>query len=114
MKNNFTKEDLKPGDIVVTKSEGKYMYIGDYMVRSKDWIGMEAYDKNLKLTYKGLNEVDSFDVVKVLRPKGYTVLEHNWEYADLIWERKEVKVEEMTLEEVCKALGKEIKIVKSK
>lgn len=114
MKNNFTKKDLKPGDILVTKSRGNYMYIGDYMVRSNGWTAMEEYDKNLKLKYRGLKEIDSFDIIKVLRPKDCTVLEHNWEYADLIWERKEVKVEEMTLEEVCKALGKEIKIVKSK
>lgn len=113
MKNNFTKEDLKPGDILVTKSKGKYMYIGDHMVCSKDWIGMEEYDKNLKLKNRGLlRETDSFDVVKVLRPKGYTVLERHWEYADLIWKREETV--EMTLEEVCEALGKNIKIVKSK
>ena len=114
MKNNFTKEDLKPGDILVTKSKGMYMYIGDYMVRSNSWTTMNEYYKNLKLKYRGLHETNSFDIVKVLRPKDYTILEHNWKYADLIWEREEVEMEEMTLEEVCKALGKEIKIVKSK
>lgn len=114
MKDGFTKEDLKPGDILITKSKGMYMYIGDYIVRSNGWIATEEYDENLKLKHRGLKEIDSFDIVKVLRPKDYTVLEHNWEYADLIWEREEVEIEEMTLEEVCKALGKEIKIVKSK
>jgi hypothetical protein len=38
----------------------------------------------------------------------FNAFEHN--YGTLVYERKEV--EEMTLEEVCKALGKEIKIVK--
>lgn len=114
MKDNFTKKDLKPGDIFVTKSKGSYMYIGDYMVRSNGWTQIEEYDENLKLKYRGLREPDSFDIIKVLRPKNNEVLEQNWKYADLIWERKEIEVEEMTLEEVCKALGKEIKIVKSK
>jgi hypothetical protein len=47
-------------------------------------------------------KVDAYDI---------DVLDDN--YHTLIWERKEKpKPVEMTIEEICKALGKEIKIVK--
>lgn len=52
------------------------------------------------------------DIVKVYQPisnKDYG----KYKIMELIWERKE-PVEEMTMEEICKALGKTVKIVKEK
>ena len=63
---------------------------------------------------------DAFDDVEYAREKGYTILE----FSDFDWSREFTKAdlktgdvvlrrngEEMTLEQVCKLLGKEIKII---
>ena len=60
------------------------------------------------------NDEDSDDVIAVRRPKQpyecqFCAFDEG--FGELIYERKD-EPEEMTLEEICKALGKEIKIVK--
>lgn len=116
MKKEFTKKDLKNGDVIkyrngdtgvvcietgtVIMDENEYMlvnnicddltHLNEYGIKNKEW-----------------------DVVAVRRPNTPAdcrpcAFKHKC--GTLIYER----VEEMTLEEVCKALGKEIKIVKEK
>ena len=56
---------------------------------------------------------EEYDIVAVRRPryKGDCMFKaFEFELGELVYERKEV--EEMTLAEVCKLLGKEIKIIK--
>ena len=111
MKRTFTKADLRGGDMVkrrdgqvcvVFAEVGAIAYQDGYDI-------LEAYRDDLtnKHGYKDL------DIIAVHRPtKGvecrFDCFEHN--YVNLVSEREEV--EEMTLAEVCKLLGKNIKIVK--
>ena len=106
------KAMLQNHDIVVTKSYGLYMYYADpnIFVNSKGYNLVDNYNENLMIFD---NDDDDFNIVEIKRPKGwYQFIERNWEDAEVIWKRPEVV--EMTLEEICEALGKNVKIVKSK
>lgn len=71
------------------------------------WFKLKNYNNDL--TDKKLPE---FDVVKIYESNSPTLKDlFNEENLVLIWERtKEEEVEEMTIEDICKALGKKIKI----
>jgi len=117
MKKEFKKSDLKTGD-QIEKSNGKRFVImlgtqgGDCYVEigGMVWGNMDGFDENLKDT-GGYHE---FDVSKVYR-SGYQhkYTSKEFDEHELIWKREE-EPQEMTLEEVCKELGREIKIVKNK
>ena len=114
--NDFYSVKLRNGDIDLILKNGlaKEGY-GTFKPEGGCRCYMEEYHDDL--THK---HCELYDIVAVRKPdknpsmytyirkffnqdkSGYT---YKWD-----WERKEV--EEMTLEEVCKALGKEIKIVK--
>lgn len=114
MKKEFTKADLKNGDVVKFRGCGEY--------------GIAIPDVNCILFKEGQLNMDllsddmlygpnnNYDIMAIRRPseyKGcsfYGFEKFKKSKTTLVYERKEV--EEMTLEEVCKALGKEIKIVK--
>ena len=105
--NEFTKADLKDGMVVECRNGNRYLVVGDRVLRPQGHVRLDEYTDHLK---RG-----SYTIVKVYKPNKpihFNVL-FNDDFLTLIWERKE-KPEpvEMTLEEVCKALGKEIKIVK--
>lgn len=111
MFKTFTKEDLKNGDVIkldnnkvgiVIVDTGTILYSDDICDRLSD------LNNELEMTHS--------KIIAVRRP----TVPHNCRfsafkrtYGELIYERKEEKVEEMTLEEVCEALGKNVKIVKS-
>ena len=106
--NMFTKKDLKNGDVVKM---------------DRDAVGIVCVDTGT-ITFKGgFDRLGSYTddlihecgakIMAVRRPRvpgdcQFCAFEHD--FGTLVYERKEV--EEMTLEEVCKALGKDIKIVK--
>ena len=110
MNGEFTKANLRTGD-VVKFSNGKVgianceleMFIGmDW------WIDFDSIKEDL--TYK---TAYNYNVEAIRRPIGKgdcMFCAFDGEFGTLVYERKEV--EEMTLAEVCKLLGKEIKIVK--
>ena len=111
--NTFTKADLKTGDIVVKRNGTEYMYINDYFVNNYGYDRVGDYNDDLTITSSYPSVRNGCEIVKIKRPHyGVQYCQKYWNEAPTIWERKEV--EEMTLKEVCKALGKEIKIVKSK
>ena len=114
------KSDLKTGMLVETR-EGELGLVmlnteeGDSIVSdgsSGYWSPLDCYLENL--THFGSPEaLRKYDIVNVY---GYSF---SWTAANvsvgnrpLLWERQEVV--EMTHEEICKALGKEIKIIKNK
>ena len=108
----FTKEDLKNGDVVKLRAD----YIGiaipeqNVITSQYQYVCLDEYEEDL--TRKNLEKLD---IVSVRRPKEprQCCLGQDFEACgELLFERKEVV--EMTLEEVCKALGKEIKIVEEK
>ena len=108
MKKEFTKDDLKPFMLVVMR-DGRIKMVTDETFSDKcgNYNSICNYNENLE------NKMDrQFDIMKIYsRPESKT----DYLSFDLsrrgepIWERKEV--EEMTLSEIEKILGKKIKII---
>lgn len=112
----FTKSDLKNGDIVELRNGERYVYIEKYNDRfiystdsdevivnleDGEYSRLGNYDDDLR--YKGRGNCE-YDIMKILDMSEF------YKKPEWTWERK--KTEEMTLEEVCKELGRDIKIVK--
>lgn len=120
----FEKSDLKSGDIVELRNGDRYMLIknarhNQYDIPADIFISINKFGSMPLSWYSdsllNLNGDKSYDIMKIsngfyipnifrTHPSG-TLVVPNW-----IWEREET--EEMTLEEVCKELGRDIKIVK--
>ncbi|MDY5984698.1 MAG: hypothetical protein SPI94_04435 [Candidatus Onthovivens sp.] len=99
--------DLKNGDIVEFRNKKRYIKTKNFFVdiETNELIGISHYDNYL---FCSAFKDGSHDVMKIL--------DMSEVYKNPKWsmEREERKVEEMTLEEVCKELGREIKIVREK
>lgn len=103
--------NLKEGMVIKTRN-GQKFYIRNHcqygLIASgeKTWIKCNAYDNELNLEDQELKE---FDIMEIYDTDAVTI-ETLFEDSDLklIWERE--PAEEMTLKEVCEALGKKIKI----
>lgn len=99
--------DLKNGDIVEFRNKKRYIKTKEYFINMEtaELIGVSHYDNCL---FCSAFKDGSHDVMKIL--------DMSEVYKNPKWsmEREERKVEEMTLEEVCKELGREIKIVREK
>ena len=111
MKDTFTKEDLKTGDVIQCRGGlvGIVIRELDTIVTQCSYLDMANYEQDLTSRFGN----DKFDIVAVRRPKkkgDCQLLACKYQWGDLIYERPEVV--EMTLAEVCKLLGKEIKIIK--
>lgn len=98
-KLNITIDELQFADILTLKNGDRYVYADNYMygetpdcIYDCEEIG-DHYDNDLKN-----NEEQDKDIVKIERA------------GTIIYEREEVK--EMTIAEINKALGYEVKIVK--
>ena len=111
MKHTFTKAELKTGDVVKQRNGLVGIVNRDLgmMITKDSWLDLDNICDDLKSGFC----CESFDIVAVRRPeeKGdcqFKAFENEW--GTLIYERKEP--EEMTLAEVCKLLGREIKIIK--
>lgn len=115
--SKFTPNDLKPGDFVKLRSGAEYCIISDFRVCINQ--------RGDCVTWKDLNNdlrdptCPKDDIMQVRRPTcvdncNFAIFEVN--AGQLLFNREEEEVEmtevEMTLEEVCKELGKNIKIIK--
>lgn len=111
----FTKSDLRYGDIVELRNGNRYVYVKNYfdligydpkpydaIVSLKNGGDIPISDYNNKLLYKKRGEC-KYDIMKIL--------DKNEICKNLKWTLERSKTE-MTLEEVCKELGRDIKIVK--
>ena len=115
MDNKFTKADLKSGDVVLSvNGDVKIVCIETGTLIQRDgFSSLYELTDDLKCIYS--DKEDNFDdIVAVRRPKQpyecqFCAFDEG--FGELVYERKD-EPEEMTLEEICKALGKEIKIVK--
>jgi hypothetical protein len=114
MNKKFTKEDLKTGD-VIKRSNGRIGIINgelEMIITESGWDDLDNIAKDLT------NKYDSnYDIVAVRRPYDkcdcvFDAFEYN--FGELIYDRDRDETVEMSLEEVCAALGKNIKIVKKK
>ena len=104
----FTKADLKDGMIVECANGKRYLALGDNLINGSGFLEIKDYNNDLK---SDINP-HKWNINKVYKVEAHHINGiFNNNNLTLIWERKE-EPEEMTLEEVCKALGKEIKIVK--
>lgn len=114
---SFTKKDLRTGDIVITRNGWKYMIMLNGSDGRKKWDYLcnmkrdskedfDRYCDNMKHKYN-----NDWDIMEVYRPGCFN---RPWEYdidcATPIYTREEVK--EMTVEEISKALGYEVKVIK--
>lgn len=114
MNNEFTKADLKTGDVVLRRNGVvEIVCLETKSLVSKDGFNC-LFNVNEDLT-SGLSFAPDFDwdIIAVRRPEEpyecqFCAFDKG--YGEIVYERKEP--EEMTFEEVCKALGKKIKIVK--
>lgn len=118
MDNAFTKEDLRTGDVIKRRNGNIEIVIKtdkfSVFVTPDSWNSFEHIKDDLTSCYNGR---EHNDIVAVRRPKYDNCCNFNafdFKLGVLVYERKEKEVEEMTLSEVCKLLGKEIKIVKEK
>lgn len=109
MNKEFTKADLKTGDVIKFRNE----MVG-ILILELEMVKFNDNYMTLDDTCEDLTDVsfEGWDIVAVRRPCqphecNFKTFEYG--YGTLVYERKEV--EEMTLAEVCKLLGKEIKIV---
>lgn len=100
----FTKEDLQFGDILTLRNGEKHVYASGYMYGEdgKYYLDCERVDEYYNDDLTSVESSD-YDIVKVERATK----------SEVIFERKE-EAKEMTVEEISKALGYEVKVVKSK
>jgi hypothetical protein len=109
MNKEFTKEDLRNGDIVLRRDEDVEMFIDGRFIDYTGFV-VNTDGLNYDLTNKNIN---ARDIIAIRRPDKVSDISFDAFEKDLgrlIYERDETV--EMTLEEVCKALGKNVKIVK--
>lgn len=93
----FTKSDLQDGDVLTDREGYKALYYDDSL-----WGGTLCVD-TLTDDLKDPNGYSDNDIVKVERPIKM----------EIVFERKEEsKIREMTVEEISKELGYEVKVVK--
>jgi len=112
MNKEFTKADLKTGDVVQLRCGELGIVITDFEVivcQNGGWLDFKHIREDLTDSLYG----EKYDIMVVRRPKrnydcAFDAIHHD--RGIIVYERKEV--EEMTLAEVCKLLGKEIKIIK--
>ena len=119
VKLSFAKDDLKAGMLVQYRNGDLRLVMdskkGLYLTSKDCFHHFNYYDDSL-LDMEGDTELDIVKVYDLVNDS-FMALDDLFkvEYRKLLWEREEPAeepVEEMTLEEVCKAVGKTIKVVK--
>lgn len=114
MKKEFSKNDIKSGYVVELRDGSLMMAMRcnqdtfDKILVEKEGEWMPFDCLNSDLTF---NDYREYDIMKVygLNQYPYRALNISSDDRTLLWERKETI--EMTMDEVCKALGRQIKIV---
>jgi hypothetical protein len=119
----FTKADLKNGDVVKLRNGNVVIYIENLKgFIAKDHVYIDdAFTVDLKNIASADRGVDSYDIMQVRRPNSigdccFYAFRDDCQFGTLVYdrERDDPEIEEMTMEDVCKALGKRVKIVDSK
>lgn len=107
--DDFTKDDLKEFDIVEFRNGRQALITMNIAigVLEADGFSFRTWNDDLKDN----TGADVYDIMKVYRPiDNIPTDKSKWKDLPLIYERTEVK--EMTVEEISKALGYEVKVVK--
>ena len=104
----FTRDDLREFDIVEFRNGDKAWAVKDIALRMLT-VGGYSIETWLDDLIDG--DAHEYDIMKVYRPTDSIPTDKSkWEDLPLIYKRTEVK--EMTVEEISKALGYEVKVVK--
>lgn len=112
MNGTFTKADLRTGDIIKQRN-GEIGVVNRHleMITCKNggWLDLDRFHDDLTHPFG-----ENCDIVIVRRPKekadcNFDAIKKEW--GTLAYDREQDGVEEMTLAEVCKLLGKNIKII---
>lgn len=112
MNKEFTRDDIKVGDILMTRA-------GEVQLVIDTTHGIRVTDSNIVFNRCISSDLchlygdESYDIVAIRRfnnPSSISFDAFEKNLGRLVYEREETV--EMTLEEVCKALGKNVKIVK--
>lgn len=119
MEKKFTKSDLRTGDVVVLRNGYEYMVLrgcaeGSEVDRfvgigtTSEWEHFNVYNEDMTSD----SEFVELDIVKVFRPKDnhYRPWENREREMDTVFIREEVK--ELTVAEISKLLGYDVKVVK--
>lgn len=111
MNKTFTKADLKTGDVILRRNGDVEIVNGELkmFICKNGWTDFDGIHDDLTSSQGG----NGWDIMSVRRPKTKSDCQFDAfesECGTLVYERDEV--EEMTLEQVCKLLGKNIKIIK--
>lgn len=106
----FGKHLLRDGVVVKRRNDTYAIVIGDYLYSKMGHTLLSDYDDDL------INQIaysKDLDIMAICKPigKGSIIDIFNGNLLDLIAERPE-EVKEMTLAEICKELGYNVKIVK--
>ena len=109
--------DLKTGMVVKMKDGDKFLIVNKYLIGSTNHMLFESYNEDMT----NRSGYECFDIVKVwtldkMCSLNIMLLRPDWllDNGHLIWDRENGDCVDMTLEEVCKALGKNVRIVKEK
>ena len=106
--DDFTKDDLKEFDIVEFRNGDKAWVTEDIALGMLTVGGLHIESWLDDLMDRSAHE---YDIMKVYRPTDSLPLDKSkWKDLPVVYERTEVK--EMTVEEISKALGYEVKVVK--
>ena len=111
---NFTKKNLKDGDFVVLRNGDIGVIVQNIeaiVLQDGSYLAVSKYNDDLYIE----SEWREFDIMKICRDvhcfnAAKAEFDRGSSSKYIVYERE--VVEEMTLEQVCKALGKNIKIVK--
>jgi len=111
MEKEFTKDDLKTGMRITTRSGNRYLVLRDFAheydsetdillnIEQKEWNSLNSY--SLFLCH---NTYQSLDVIKVeILEHCYSMLHENGKYIT-VWERKEKSEKDKKIEELQKQL----------
>lgn len=107
--DDFTKADLKEFDIVEFRNGRQALITMNIAigVLEADGFSFRTWNDDLKDN----TGADVYDIMKVYRPTDNIPTDKSkWKDLPVVYERTEVK--EMTVEEISKALGYEVKVVK--
>ena len=112
--------ELKDGMVAETREGKLYLVRTNYdgekiLCNDKNWEPVSSYNEELKIKNMFITDLTKLDIMKVYIPLsvyhyGNLNAMFNKDNLTCIWEREEVI--EMTLAQVCKELGKNIKIIK--
>lgn len=111
MEKEFTIKDLWNGDVVLHRNGRVSIYVCN--IHFNSFVMQNGYDTIGHYELDLTNNINrDYDIMCVRRPKApfecrYDV--HNTNLGEVVYQRSEP--EEMTLEEICKILGRKIKIV---